>query len=99
MLEKIEELAFEDCRNLSVIWIEEDSFLDTDSIVKDHMVLLYRNTLVGDIPLCELRQQKNVVIPEGVETIEERWFMNSKIETMTISASVKKIEKEAFRGC
>ena len=76
-LETIEETAFDNCQNLSVIWIDENSLLDTDSIIKDHMVQLYRDTLVGDIPLRELRQQMDVVIPEGVETIEERWFMNS----------------------
>lgn len=63
------------------------------------MVQLYRNTLVGGVPLWELRQQKDVVIPDGVETIKERWFMNSQIETVIIPVSVKKIEKEAFRGC
>ena len=60
---------------------------------------MHRDTLVGGILLCELRQLKNIVIPDGVEIIEERWFLNSQIETVTIPASVKKIEKEAFRGC
>ena len=99
MLEKIEEAVFEDCRNLSVIWIDDDSLLNTDGTLKDHIVLLCRDTIVGDVSLWELRQQNDVMIPDGIELIEERWFMNSQIETVTIPASVKKIEKEAFRGC
>lgn len=55
--------------------------------------------MVGDHPLQELRRQKDVIIPEGVEVIGERWFMNSQIESITISASVRKLKKEAFRKC
>ena len=55
MLEKIEEAAFEDCRNLSVIWIDDGSLLSTDGTLKDHMVSLCRDTMVRNVPLWELR--------------------------------------------
>ena len=55
--------------------------------------------MVGDQFLWDLRRVKNVVIPEGVQEIGERWFKNSKIKSVTISTSVAVIEKEAFCHC
>ena len=42
---------------------------------------------------------KDVVIPNGVKTIEDWWFKNSEIENVEIPASVREIEAEAFRDC
>ena len=42
---------------------------------------------------------KEVVIPEGVATIEMTVFQNSGLESVTIPASVTKIRNYAFDGC
>ena len=42
---------------------------------------------------------KEVVIPEGVSTIEMTVFQNSGLESITIPASVGKIRNYAFDGC
>lgn len=55
--------------------------------------------MVGDVLLWELRRQKDVVIPEGVQEIGERWFWYSEVESMIIPRSVKKIGSEAFYNC
>ena len=56
-------------------------------------------TMVGNKLLWNLRKARNVTIPDGVREIEERWFMNSEIESVTIPASVTTIGNEAFRDC
>ena len=76
-LETIEETAFDNCQNILVICLDGDSHLNINCIVKDHMVLLSRNALARGVPLWKFRQQKDVIIPDGIDTIEERWFMNS----------------------
>ena len=50
-------------------------------------------------PLAELREQKDVVIPDGVERIGSYWFYNSDVESVTVSASVRVIGADAFYGC
>lgn len=98
-LMEIEDLAFHDCSSLTVVWVEADCLVDVQACVSDSVAALRRDTAVGDQPLWWLRQQSDVVIPEGVETIGDRWFMGSKVENVEIPASVRHIGKEAFRGC
>lgn len=98
-VEKIGKLAFEACPYLSAIWLEDDCLVDVKNSVSDLVAVLRTDTMVGNELLREFRKQKDVVIPDGVETIGERWFMNSKIQSVTIPASVQRIEREAFRGC
>ena len=56
-------------------------------------------TMVGNIRVWDLRNCKQVVIPEGTERIENQWFWGSEIESVEIPASVKKIDKEVFYNC
>ena len=42
---------------------------------------------------------KVVVIPDGVEKIENNWFWGSKAVSVTIPASVREIGDCAFRNC
>ena len=41
----------------------------------------------------------NIIFPEGIEKIGWCWFFDSPITTITIPASVKRIEGSAFRYC
>ena len=42
---------------------------------------------------------KSVVIPEGIEKIENHWFCCSKVEQIEIPASVREIGADVFYGC
>lgn len=46
-----------------------------------------------------MREQKDVVIPEGTEKIGRRWFQGCGVESVTIPASVKKVGDDAFLNC
>lgn len=47
----------------------------------------------------DLRRKSDVVIPEGVREIGEKWFKGADVESVTIPVSVAVIGKEAFHGC
>ena len=101
-LEKVGTDVFYSCPEIKAIWVGNSSVADSlrrgycpDSVT----ILPARSTMVGDRLLWDLRKLKEVVIPEGVQEIGERWFINSKLESVTIPASVTAIGKEAFCGC
>ena len=58
-----------------------------------------RLATVGGRLLWDLRRQKDVVLPEGVREIGERWFQYSEVESVTIPASVAEIGRAAFCSC
>ena len=47
----------------------------------------------------DLRELRDVVIPDGAEKIGNHWFLDTSIESVTIPASVKEIGVDAFRYC
>lgn len=47
----------------------------------------------------DLRDCKQIAIPDGVERIGNWWFWGSGVESITIPASVKEIGIEAFYNC
>ena len=49
--------------------------------------------------LWDLRQLKDVVIPDGIEMIGNYWFSSSGIESIVIPVSVREIGIEAFCCC
>lgn len=61
--------------------------------------IILRETVVGDVPLLQLRKLREVVIPDGTEKVGNYWFWGSDIESATISASVSEIGVEAFCHC
>ena len=98
-LREIGSNAFHKCPRLTVVWVEGDCTACVEKRVEDSVVALSTQITVGDMLLRDLRGQTNIRIPEGVRKIEDRWFMNSAVETIVIPASVLEIGKEAFRGC
>lgn len=50
-------------------------------------------------PLQELRNLKEIVVPDGTEKIGNYWFWGSCTESVSIPASVKEIGTEAFCRC
>ena len=58
-----------------------------------------QNMLVEGVNVLDLRDLKQIVIPEGVEKIGNHWFWGASIESVTVSASVKEIGAAAFCFC
>ena len=54
---------------------------------------------MGDKFFANLRKQKSVAIPDGVQTFGEQWFKNSEVESVAVSASVKEIGSDTFYNC
>ena len=55
--------------------------------------------MVGDRLLRDLRRQKDVVIPDGIREIGERWLQYSEIESVAIPKSVTDIGYCVFCNC
>ena len=55
--------------------------------------------MVGNVSLWDLRGLKEVVVPEGVTKIGDRWFSQAAVTKVFIPASVREIGTEAFYGC
>lgn len=56
-------------------------------------------TRVGRQTLAQLWNAREVVLPDGLKTIGDRWFSEKSIETIMIPASVKRIGIQAFCHC
>lgn len=54
---------------------------------------------VGGQFLRDLRRLRDVVIPEGVERIGDKWFAGSWVESVEIPASITEIGESAFFSC
>ena len=63
------------------------------------VVLPSRDVVVGGMPLWDVRALRDVVIPDGVEAVGERWFCGSSVESVTIPASVEEVGPYAFCDC
>lgn len=55
--------------------------------------------MAGDARVWDLRNLREVVIPEGVEGIGRHWFYYTAVESVTIPASVREIGARAFCRC
>ena len=55
--------------------------------------------MVGGVRIWDLRDCKNIVIPEGVKRIGNHWFWGSEVESVEIPASAKEIGADAFCNC
>lgn len=95
-LEKVGYNPFADCWGITVVWVEDDSFVDnlrTSHSGSLMAILPARSTMVGDVLLWDLRRQKHVEIPEGVRRIGREWFKNSEIESVALPASVMEVDE------
>ena len=53
----------------------------------------------GELRLWDLRTLKDVIIPEGIESIGKKWFADSNIENVQIPADVREVGDNAFQNC
>ena len=56
-------------------------------------------TMIGNIRVWDLRNCKEVIIPEGTERIGNHWFYRCGIESVEIPVSTRYIGACAFRNC
>ena len=56
-------------------------------------------TIAGCVKVWDLKELKDVVIPDGVEKIGNHWFWGSDVERVTIPASAREIGAETFCYC
>ena len=56
-------------------------------------------TMARSTRVWDLRELRDVVVPDGVERVGSRWFWGAGIESVTIPASVREICTDAFRNC
>ena len=55
--------------------------------------------MIGENRLQELRNLREVVIPEGLEKVGSYWFIFSDIESVEVPTSVTEIGAGAFYWC
>ena len=95
------EHTFSGCESLRLVCVEDGCAADLS------MLETYARAEVGPSMgamtglecVWDLRELKDVVIPDGVERIGSRWFWGSGIESVAIPASVREIGTEAFGRC
>ena len=90
-LQEIDKDIFDSCYNLKRIFVDYDCPVDVKSCVSDSVVIATipdMNMMVGNMRLRDLRELKDVVIPDGVKVIGKKWFKNSNIESVMIPARV-----------
>ena len=101
--------AFKDCTTLESIYLPEGvTYIAPDALEgctnlkyiispnsDNYSMFVYNGEIMAIVPGAT-----NIVIPEGVTTInKENFYQNSKIESVVIPSSVKSIADEAFSGC
>ena len=83
-----------------MIWVEDGCAVDIRGSVNNSVAIISASQKAnGYTFFTNLRKQKNVVIPEGVQVFGEQWFKNSKIESIIVPSSVKEIGPSAFCDC
>lgn len=82
--------AFKACDKLKSVWVEDscNAFLCRAGIPPSAKVGPLPETMIGGQRLWDLRNLKDVVIPEGAERIGHHWFYGSAVESVVVSASV-----------
>ena len=56
-------------------------------------------TMMGSVKVWDLRNCKEVVIPDETERVGNHWFWGNDVESVTVPASVREIGADAFCNC
>ena len=57
------------------------------------------DTMTGDFRVWGLKDQKRVVVPDGVEKVGDCWFCRYGVESLVVPDSVRELRAHAFDGC
>lgn len=100
-IDSFESYIFSNCKLLRVIYVEDGCMVDTSNINIPDSVKVGPpfETLMQDVHIWKLREQKHIVIPRGVVAIGNYWFWGCDIESIEIPSSVREIGVEAFCNC
>ena len=58
-----------------------------------------QETMVGNVRVWDLRNCKEVIIPEGTEEIGNHWFYGCGVKSLILPVSMKCIGVDAFCNC
>ena len=58
-----------------------------------------KDRAIKNVPILDLRRQKEIVLPEGICEIGDYWFRGCEAESVTIPASVRNIGARSFCRC
>ena len=99
-LREVHALPLDECSKLRRIWIGDGCNTDCLGGARcSAKILPAKRTMIGNTPLWGLRQLRHVGLPEGISRIGSYWFNESKIKSVAVAASVRKIEEGAFMRC
>ena len=101
MLKEVGKYLFYDCKRLKTVYVEKgcEASLRHADVPYSAKVGPPPETMLGSARIWDLKELKDIVIPDGVEKIENYWFWGAEVERITISASVKEICTSAFYEC
>lgn len=100
-LKEIGSETFEYCERLRKICVEDgcEASLSGACVPNSAKLVLLSSALVGGTNIQDLRQTKELVVPEGTEKIGSHWFCDCAVEKVEIPASIKEIGADAFYSC
>lgn len=85
-----------------MVLVEEGCQVDIEAYIMEAVTIVSiprSDTVIGSMFFRGLRKLREVVIPEGVETVGDFWFWYADVERVTIPASAKEIGNKAFCDC
>ena len=100
-LQQLGYYVFSGCKNFSVIYVEDgfEGALTRFQVPDSMQVGPLPETRVRGSRVWDLRQARNLVLPDDIELMGSCWFWGCKIESVRIPASVKEIASHAFCSC
>lgn len=97
-MEKIDGMNY--CSSLRYIYVEDGCIMCfSETRIAYVEIGPLPETMAGRTRVWDLRNVKNIVIPDGVTKIGNHWFYGTEVKSVKLSASVKEIGDEAFCRC
>ena len=89
---------FCDLSKLWTVWVDGNTPTGIQQYLSSCVTILKKPEGANEQHLC-LQTLRRAIIPEGVTYIGEKWFSDSKVESVVIPPSVKEIRNDAFYMC
>ena len=100
-LKEVKWEVFKGCESLKTVYAQEgcEAELLHARVLDSAVVGPPPEIFVRGINVWNLRKQKDIVFPEGIQRIGNHWFYGAGVERVEISASVREIGTDAFCYC
>ena len=89
--------AFDKCKSLETVVVDDNCEISLLRAKIPDTVFVGPSAV--DSLVKNLRNLKEVVVPEGTKKIGNHWFYGSEIESVEVPASSTEIGTQAFYGC